>query len=155
MARPVTEDDKLAKYEGGCAHCHVTADAEPIDNHECHCNVCKAVTGQQMTHVAFSNSGDLHVNRPEKIKRQPFNADNPGGPLELCTCADCGAALMLDDKQHRIRVAVPNVMGYDDAAFPKASYHAFWDESKDYPKPHDGRPVHEALRPDFVWPHPA
>ena len=71
-------------------------------------------------------------------------------PFAICT--DCGAVLMLDDKMGRIRVAVPNVMGYDDAAFPKASYHAFWDETKGYPAPKDGRPVYEGLRPDFVWP---
>jgi len=35
------------------------ADAEPIDNHECHCNVCKSVTGQHTTHVVFFNHGDL------------------------------------------------------------------------------------------------
>ncbi|MGB3316725.1 MAG: GFA family protein, partial [Albidovulum sp.] len=133
---------------------HVHSDAEPIDNHTCHCNVCKSVTGQQTTHVAFFNHGDLKVDHPDKMNRQPFNKDNPNGPLELCTCADCGAALMLDDKQSRIRVAVPNVMGYG-AGFPDASYHAFWDESKGYAKPSDGRPVHEGLRPDFVWPQGA
>ena len=76
------------------------------------------------------------------MNRQPFNADNPGEPLELCTCADCGAALMLDDKEGRIRVAkLPNVMGiYDTAAFPDATYHAFYDDSKGYAKPDDGRP---------------
>lgn len=86
------------------------------------------------------------------MARQPFNKDNPDGPLELCTCEECGAALMLDDKQKRIRVAVPNVMGYDDTAFPDATYHAFWDESKGYAKPADGRPVYEGLQPSFAWP---
>ena len=43
------EDSMAAKYAGGCAHVHVTSAAEPIDNHECHCNVCKAVTGQHST----------------------------------------------------------------------------------------------------------
>ena len=103
-------------YAGGCDHVHVTASAEPIDNHECHCNVCKSVTGQHTTHVAFFNHGDIQVDHPEKIKRVPFNAQNPDGPLEICLCTDCGAVLMLDDKQRRIRVAVPNVMGYDDAS---------------------------------------
>jgi hypothetical protein len=139
-------------YAGGCAHVHVTASAEPIDNHECHCNVCKSVTGQQHTHVAFFNHGDIQTDHPEKMKRVPFNAQNPDGPLEICLCTDCGAVLMLDDKQKRIRVAVPNVMGYDDAAFPKASYHAFWDETKGYPAPSDGRPVYAGLRPEFHWP---
>ena len=32
------------------------------------------------------------------------------------------------------------------------TYHAFWDETKGYPKPNDGRPVYAGLRPDFVWP---
>ncbi|MGL4309636.1 MAG: GFA family protein [Paracoccaceae bacterium] len=141
-----------AQLSGGCAHVHVTAKSGPIDNHVCHCNVCKAVTGQQTTHVAFFNYGDLNVDHPEKLKRVPFNANNPDGPLEICVCTDCGAAIMLDDKQKRIRVAVPNVMGYDDASFPAATYHAFWDESKGYEKPHDGRPVYDSLRPDFVWP---
>lgn len=144
-----------AKYSGGCAHVHVSSNAEPIDNHECHCNVCKSVTKQHTTHVAFFKYGDLKVDHPEKLKRQPFNSNNPGGPLELCTCADCGAAIMLDDKQHRIRVAVPNVMGYDSAKFPKAIYHAFWDETKGYAKPNDGRPVYEGLRPEFKWPQGA
>lgn len=142
----------MTDYKGGCDHVHITARGEPIDNHVCHCNVCKAVTGQQTTHVAFYAHDHIKVDHPEKMKRQPFNANNPDGPLELCTCADCGAALLLDDKQGRIRVAVPNVMGYDDAAFPKASYHAFYDNTKGYPKPSDGRPVYEGLRPEFTWP---
>ncbi|MCX7287623.1 MAG: hypothetical protein NTW20_08700 [Rhodobacterales bacterium] len=93
-------------YAGGCEHVHVTASAEPIDNHECHCNVCKSVTGQQHTHVAFFNHADIQVDHPELIKRSPFNAQNPNGPLEICQCTKCDAVLMLDDKQGRIRVAV-------------------------------------------------
>ena len=95
----------MSKYAGGCAHVHVTIDAEPIDNHECHCNVCKSVTGQHTTHVAFFNYGDLKADHPEKMKRVPFNANNPDGPLEICLCTDCGAVLMLDDRQKRIRSA--------------------------------------------------
>ena len=57
-------------------------------------------------------------------------------------------------KQKRIRVAVPNVMHYDPAP-AKPTYHAFWDESKGYAKPNDGRPVYEGLRPEFVWPQGA
>lgn len=139
-------------YSGGCDHVKIVANAEPIDNHVCHCNVCKNVTGQQTTHVAFFNHGDLRGDHEDKMNRQPFNADNPDGPLELCTCADCGAALMLDDKEKRIRVAVPNVMGYDTGSFPDATYHAFYDDSKGYAKPDDGRPVYDSLRPDFTWP---
>ncbi|MCV2869323.1 GFA family protein [Defluviimonas sp. WL0002] len=142
------------KYEGGCAHVHTHSDHDPIDNHECHCNVCKSVTGQHTTHVAFFNHGDLKVDHPEKLKRVPFNATNPDGPLEICLCTECGGVVMLDDKQKRIRVAVPNIMGYD-ASFPAATYHAFWDETKGYDKPDDGRPVHAGLRPDFVWPSPS
>ncbi|MGR3270275.1 hypothetical protein DU478_09775 [Thalassococcus profundi] len=145
----------MTTYKGGCDHVHVHAEGEPIDNHECHCNVCKNVTGQHTTHVAFYKYGDVTVDHPELVARQPFNADNPGGPLELCTCTECGSPLMLDDKEKRIRVAVPNVMGYDDAAFPNADYHAFYDDSKGYEKPSDGRPVYEGLRPDFTWPAPA
>ena len=145
----------MTTYTGGCEHVTVKAEGEPIDNHVCHCNVCKSVTGQQTTHVAFYEHDDLKASDESKMKRQPFNADNPDGPLELCTCEECGAPLMLDDKQKRIRVAVPNVMGYDDAAFPKADYHAFYDDTKGYPKPDDGRPVYEGLRPEFSWPQPA
>lgn len=139
------------KYAGGCDHIHTHADHDPVDNHVCHCNVCKAVTGQQSTHVVFFKHGDLAVDHPEKLKRQPFNVQNPDGPLELCTCAECGAPILLDDKQKRIRVAVPNLMGYG-AGFPEATYHAFYDNTKGYPKPNDGRPVYEGFRPDFAMP---
>lgn len=142
------------KYQGGCEHVKVWSDADPIDNHQCHCNVCKNVTGQLTTHVAFFRHGDLHASNEGNMNRVPFNADNPDGPLEICLCKDCGSVLMLDDKQKRIRVAVPNVMGYDES-FPKATYHAFYDDTKGYKKPDDGRPVYEGLRPDFVWPEGA
>lgn len=145
----------MSTYIGGCDHVTVTANGEPIDNHVCHCNVCKAVTGQQTTHVAFYKHGDVSASDESQMKRQPFNANNPDGPLELCTCAECGAPLMLDDKMKRIRVAVPNVMGYDVNAFPDATYHAFYDDTKGYPKPDDGRPVYDSLRPDFTWPQSA
>jgi hypothetical protein len=81
----------------------------------------------------------------------PFNDQNPDGPLELCVCADCGTPIMLDDKQSRIRVVVPNLMGYS-SDFPQATYHAFYDPASGESEPSDGRPVHSALRPDFVWP---
>jgi hypothetical protein len=93
----------------------------------------------------------MHVDNMAGLKRQPFNANNPDGPLELCTCAKCGAPIMLDDKMGRIRAIVPNLMGFDAASLP-ATYHAFFDPSAGAPKPNDGRPVHAALRPDFVWP---
>ncbi|MCB1312506.1 MAG: GFA family protein [Sedimentitalea sp.] len=139
------------KYSGGCEHVHTHADHDPIDNHTCHCSVCKSVTGQPTTHVVFFKHDDLEVDKPGKLKKQPFNAKNPDGPLELCTCAECGTPIMLDDKQNRIRVIVPNLMGYDPS-FPAAGYHAFYDPATGVPKPSDGRPVYEALRPDFVWP---
>jgi hypothetical protein len=141
-----------ARYSGGCDHIQTSSDSKPIDNHTCHCSVCKRVTGQPTTHVVFFAHGDLEVDSQVALKRQPFNDQNPDGPLELCTCGECGAAIMLDDKQKRIRVAVPNVMGYDAAAFPDASYHAFYDDSKGYAKPDDGRPVYVGLRPEFQWP---
>jgi hypothetical protein len=60
---------------------------------------------------------------------------------------------MVDDRQKRVRVIVPNPMGYDPAALPP-TYHAFYDPASGVPRPDDGRPVYEALRPDFVWPTP-
>lgn len=142
----------MAKYEGGCAHVRVTSDAEPLDNHTCHCNVCKAVTGQHTSHVAFFDWNDLKVDHPERMNRQPYNTANPDGPMVLCTCAECGAPLLVDDKLHRIRAVVPNLMGFDDANFPAATYHAFWDESKGYAKPDDGMPVYEGTQPSFHMP---
>ena len=98
------------KYSGGCDHVHTHSDNDPIDNHTCHCSVCKSVTGQDTTHVVFFDHRDLAVDNLDGLNRQPFNANNPDGPLELCTCADCGSPIMLDDKQGRIRVIVPNLM---------------------------------------------
>jgi hypothetical protein len=139
------------KFSGGCDHVHTHSDASPIDNHVCHCSVCKRVTGQDATHVVFFKHGDLKVDNLAGLKRQPFNDQNPKGPLELCLCKTCGTPIMLDDKQKRIRVIVPNLMGYD-AKKLAATYHAFFDPAKGAKKPSDGRPVHEGLRPDFVWP---
>ena len=142
------------KHSGGCEHVHTHTDADPIDNHECHCSVCKSVTGQGTTHVLFFNHADIVVDNPDLIKRQPFNAGNPGGPLELCTCATCGTPLLLDDKEKRVRAIVPNLMGYG-SAFGSATYHAFYDPASGVAKPDDGRPVFDSLHPDFVWPTPA
>jgi len=142
------------KYSGGCEHIHIHSDREPVDNHICHCSVCKSVTGQPSTHVVFFRHSDLQVDNPDALNRQPFNANNPEGPLELCTCSSCGTPIMLDDKQRRIRAVVPNLMGFDPDSLP-ATYHAFFDPSKGEEEPDDGRPVYEALRPDFVWPEPA
>ena len=107
-------------HSGGCDHIHTNCAHDPIDNHTCHCSVCKAVTGQPTTHVAFFNHGDVAVSDEAALNRQPFNAKNPDGPLELCTCAECGTPIMLDDKQNRIRVIVPTLMGYD-GDFPAAT----------------------------------
>ena len=142
------------KHTGGCAHHETHSDNEPIDNHTCHCSVCKSVTGQPTTHVVFFEHGDLAVAGADSLKRMPFNAKNPAGPLELCVCESCGTPIMLDDKQKRIRAVVPNLMGYDANSMP-ATYHAFYDPATGVPKPNDGRPVHEGLRPDFVWPQGA
>lgn len=142
------------KYVGGCDHVHTHADKDPVDNHTCHCSVCKRVTGQDTTHVVFFRHGDLVVDKEKKLKRQPFNDQNPDGPLELCVCADCGTPVMLDDKQRRIRAVVPNLMGFDAKKLP-ATYHAFYDPDTGVPRPQDGRPVYEGLRPEFAWPTPA
>lgn len=139
------------KYEGGCEHVHTSADSDPIDSHTCHCSVCKRVTGQPTTHVVFFKHGDLAVDNAGNLNRQPFNDQNPDGALDLCTCKDCGKPIMLDDKQHRIRAVVPNLMGHDAAKMP-ATYHAFYDPAKGEPKPSDGRPVYEGLRPEFQMP---
>ena len=142
------------KYAGGCEHVSAHSEREPVDNHICHCSVCKRVTGQQSTHVVFFRHGDLAVEKADSLDRQPFNTKNPDGPLELCTCPDCGKPIMLDDKMSRIRAVVPNLMGFDAESLP-ATYHAFYDPATGEPKPDDGMPVHEGLRPDFVWPQPA
>ena len=141
----------MSKYAGGCEHVHTQSDNDPIDNHTCHCSVCKRVTGQDTTHVVFFNHDDLSVDNADGLNRIPFNDQNPDGPLELCVCSDCGTPIMLDDKQGRIRVVVPNLMGYS-ADFPQASYHAFYDPASGEPEPSDGRPAFEGLRADFVWP---
>jgi len=142
------------KFVGGCEHVKTYTNADPIDNHTCHCSVCKGVTGQLTTHVVFFNHKDLTVDNASSLKRQPFNADNPDGPLELCMCGTCGTPVMLDDKEKRIRAIVPNLMGHDTDALP-ATYHAFYDPKTGNPAPSDGRPVYEGLRPEFVWPTPA
>ena len=139
------------KYAGGCEHIHTHADSDPIDVHTCHCSVCKRVTGQDSTHVVFFTHGDLAVDHLESLNRQPFNDQNPDGPLELCTCSTCGTPIMLDDKEHRIRAVVPNLMGFDSASL-QPTYHAFYDASTGEPAPEDGRPVYEGFRPDFVMP---
>ena len=142
------------KYAGGCDHIHTHSDNDPIDNHTCHCSVCKGVTGQDTTHIVVFNHGDLKVDNLDGLNRQPFNAQNPDGPLELCTCSDCGTPIMLDDKEGRIRVIVPNLMGYDSENLP-ATYHAYYDASAGAAAPDDGRPVYDSLHPDFVLPDPA
>jgi len=139
------------KYAGGCDHIHTHSNAEPIDNHTCHCSVCKRVTGQDSTHVVLFNHGDLGVENLDGLNRQPFNDQNPDGPFELCTCSTCGTPIMLDDKERRIRAIVPNLMGYDSESLP-ASYHAYFDASAGGTAPDDGHPVYEGMRPDFVMP---
>ena len=142
------------KHAGGCDHIHTHSNNEPIDSHTCHCSICKRDTGQDTTTVVMFNHADLGVDNLDSLNRQPFNEQNPDVPLELCTCSSCGAPIMLDDKQRRIRVIVPNLMGYDSESMP-ATYHAFFDPSTGAQTPDDGRPVHEGLHPEFVWPDPA
>lgn len=139
------------KYEGGCYHVRTYSNNEPLDGHTCHCSVCKSVTSQGTTHVVIFNHKDVVVENLEGLDRQPFNTENPDGPLELCTCSKCGTPIMLDDKEERIRVIVPNLMGYDKESLP-ASYHAFYDPASGADKPNDGRPVYEGLSPEFVMP---
>jgi hypothetical protein len=143
-----------AKYAGGCEHVHTQSDNDPVDNHMCHCSVCKRVTGQASTHVVFFKHSDLKLDNLDGLNRQPFNYQNPNGPLDLCTCATCGKPIMVDDKQRRIRAIVPNLMGFDPAGL-RATYHAFYDTPAGAPAPNDGRSVYKGLRPDFVWPTPA
>ncbi|POP54493.1 GFA family protein [Zhongshania marina] len=138
-------------FTGGCEHVSTFCRAEPIDSHICHCSVCKTVTGQSSTHVVFFKFNDVDVKNQDKLVRQPFNVNNPNGPLELCVCSVCSSPIMLDDKESRIRVIVPNLMGHDPISMP-ATYHAFFDPSKGGSLPDDGRPVYDALRPDFTWP---
>lgn len=142
------------KYAGGCEHIHTHADRDPVDNHICHCSVCKRVTGQDSTHVVFFAWSDLEADVPDRLNRQPFNDKNPDGPLELCTCAECGTPIMLDDRQRRIRAVVPNLMGFDSSGLA-ATYHAFYDASTGDERPDDGRPVYDGFRPDFAMPAPA
>ena len=58
------------KFSGGCEHINTHSSSDPIDNHTCHCSVCKRVTGQPTTHVAFFNHGDLEVESLEKLNKQ-------------------------------------------------------------------------------------
>ena len=104
--------------------------------------------------MVFFNFRELKVDNLDGLNRQPFNANNPDGPLELCACSSCGQPVMLDDKQKRIRAIVPNLMGFDPDSM-SATYHAFFDPSTGAAAPDDGRPVYEGLHPDFVWPDPA
>ena len=66
-----------ARYSGGCEHIKTASDQEPIDNHTCHCSVCKRVTGQDTTHVVFFAHQDLVVDNVAALNRQPFNDQNP------------------------------------------------------------------------------
>ena len=49
------------QYSGGCDHIHTHSDNEPIDNHTCHCSICKNVTHQESTQVIFFNFRELEV----------------------------------------------------------------------------------------------
>ena len=90
------------KHAGGCDHIHTHSDNGPIDSHTCHCSICKRVTGQDTTHVVFFNHGDLEVDNLDGLDSQPFNDQNPDGPLELCTCSTCGTPIMLNAQKQGI-----------------------------------------------------
>src|SRR3546814_2124644 len=105
------------KYSGGCDHIHTHSDNEPLDNHTCHCSVCKRVTGQESSHVVFFKHGDVKVDNPDGMKRQPFNDQNPNGPLELCTCATCGSPIMLDDRSEEHTSELQSLMRISYAVF--------------------------------------
>ncbi|MCY3567519.1 MAG: hypothetical protein OXH38_02745 [Chloroflexi bacterium] len=89
-----------SKYSGGCDHIHTHSDAELIDNHTCHCSVCKRVTGQPTTHVVFFRHGDVDVDNLDGLNRQPFNDQNPDGawnsasvpPAARRSCSTTGSA---------------------------------------------------------------
>src|SRR3546814_12327925 len=63
------EENMPHKYAGGCDHVHTHSDAEPLDNHTCHCSVCKRVTGQDSTHAAFFKHADVKVDKPNDLKQ--------------------------------------------------------------------------------------
>ena len=114
----------------------------------CHCSMCRRTSAAPfVTWLVVPNE------RLEYTRGQPKVLESSDHGTRFF-CADCGTPIMLDDKQGRIRVVVPNLMGYDAAALP-ATYHAFYDPASGAPAPDDGRPVHEALRPEFVWPEPS
>ena len=71
------------KYSGGCAHVPTHSDADPVDNHTCHCSVCKRVTGQPTTHVVFFRHGDLEVENPGGLNRVPHveQTQSSSGPF--------------------------------------------------------------------------
>lgn len=65
-------------------------------------------TGDSPGHYTcgFLNHGDVRLDSSVALDRQPFKSENPDGPLELCTCSECGTLVMLDDKEGRIRAIV-------------------------------------------------
>ena len=141
-------------HTGGCEHVRTHSNNDPIDNYACHCPVCHDITGQDSTHVVIFRHADLTVDNPAGLIHQPFNVENPEGSLQLCTCITCGAPIMLDDKERRIRAVVPNLMGFDSEKIPP-TYHAFFDPSAGKRRPDDGRPVYAGLDPEFIWPKSA
>ena len=97
----------MSKFSGGCDHIHTHLNGDPIDNHICHCSVCKRVYGQPTTHVVFFHHSDLEVDNADGINKQPFNDQNPDGPGESWTCSTCGTPIVMNDKLNRIRAIVP------------------------------------------------
>ena len=141
----------MAKYSGGCEHVHTTSDKDPIDNHTCHCSVCKRVTGQATTHVAFFNHGDLKVDNMAGLKRQPFNDQNREGParaLHVREVRQADHARRQAEAHSRHRAELDGSRENSERDLSRVLRR----EDGRVKKPSDGRPVHEGLRPDFVWP---
>jgi hypothetical protein len=91
---------------GGCAHVATTSDAEPIDNHVCHCSVCKTVTKQPTTHVVFFKHDDLSVCQPHSVivthlmsttMCLPFPLGSAAPPARLARPSTHGVSEQSDD----------------------------------------------------------
>src|SRR3546814_18093527 len=82
------EENMPHKYAGGCAHVHTHSDAEPPDNHTCHCSVCKRVTGQDSHNVAVFKHGDVKGAKPNDLTRHTFTNQNTTNTMNLTTCTN-------------------------------------------------------------------
>ena len=105
-------------FNGVYEHITINSSINPIENHTCHFSVCKRLTEQPNTHVAFFNQGYLVVDKPQSLNRQPINDESPHGTLEFYTCAHCESSILLDDKLGPIRALVPNNMALKKTFLP-------------------------------------